>query len=360
MDFHSGPAAFLPCNAANLRYNRSREFLLMRMFRGRKSQSIAAARRRDMVQQFTESQVERMLGIGRAKLGYWARLHLVSPRARWGTRFYSFTDLVALEAIRRIAENRVPVRRLQRALAAFETASGAPAPALASLRLTSNGTEVVVHAADPESQPFEPLTGQYVFDFDAAAFLRSGDGASAAERPDNVRAMASYTAEYWFEIAMTCDAVADTLPQAADAYAKAVALAPEWVEAHINYGTTLYQLERMPEARQEFSLAVQLDPRNALAQFNLGCVLEHDGETQLAITHLREAVELAPQMADAHLNLALAYERVGRKHESTRHLSFYLRYDPNGAWADFARTRLASQRPPGDDSGKLTPFRRIR
>ena len=68
----------------------------------------------------------------------------------------------------------------------------------------------------------------------------------------------------------------------------------------------------------------------------------------------------APQMADAHLNLALAYEKVGRKHESTRHLSFYLRYDPNGPWADFARTRLASQRPPGDDSGKLTPFRRVR
>jgi tetratricopeptide (TPR) repeat protein len=313
-----------------------------------------------MVQQFTESQVERMLGIGRAKLGYWARLRLVSPRARWGTKFYSFSDLVALEAIRKMTEHRVPVRRLQRALAAFELTSGSPAPALASLRLSSNGTEVVVRAAEPESRPIEPLTGQYVFDFDSAALVRRGDSARAGARPDNVRAMASYTAEYWFEIGMTCDAVQETLPQAAEAYSKAVTMAPEWVEARINYGTTLYQLERMAEAREEFTVAVKLDPRNALAQFNLGCVLEHDGETQPAIAHLREAVELAPQMADAHLNLALAYEKVGRKHESTRHLSFYLRYDPNGPWADFARTRLASQRPPGSDSDKLTPFRRVR
>lgn len=313
-----------------------------------------------MIQQFTESQVERMLGIGRAKLGYWARLRLVSPRARWGTKFYSFSDLVALEAIRKMAEHRVPVRRLQRALMALEQASGGPAPALASLRLSSNGTEVVVHAAEPSSQPFEPLTGQYVFDFDAAAQARRADSTRMGERTDNVRAMASYTAEYWFEIGMQCDASQDTLPQAGDAYAKAVAMAPEWVEAHINYGTTLYQLERMAEARKEFTNAVTLEPRNALAQFNLGCVLEHDGDTQLAIMHLREAVELAPQMADAHLNLALAYEKVGRKHESTRHLSFYLRYDPNGPWADFARTRLTAQRPPGSGSDNLTPFRRVR
>ena len=313
-----------------------------------------------MVQQFTESQVERMLGIGRAKLGYWARLRLVSPRARWGTRFYSFSDLVALEAIRRIVEQRVPVRRLQRALAAFELASGARAPALASLRLSSNGTEVVVRSAEADSQAIEPLTGQYVFDFDTAALLGRGEISRPGELRDNVRAMASYTAEYWFEIGMSCDAVQETLPQAAEAYGKAVAMAPEWVEAHINLGTTLYQLERMTQARQEFTMAVQLEPRNALARFNLGCVLEHDGETLKAIAHLREAVDLAPQMADAHLNLALAYEKVGRKHESTRHLSFYLRYDPNGPWADFARTRLASQRPPGSDAGKLTPFRRVR
>jgi DNA-binding transcriptional MerR regulator len=170
-----------------------------------------------MVQQFTETQVERMLGIGRAKLGYWTRLHLISPRARWGTRFYNFSDLVALEAIRRMTEQRVPVRRLQRALAAFELACGPPAPALASLRLSSNGTEVVVRSAEPESHAIEPLTGQYVFDFDAAALLGRGEVICAGELPDNVRAMASYTAEYWFEIGMACDAAQDTMPQAAEA-----------------------------------------------------------------------------------------------------------------------------------------------
>ena len=314
-----------------------------------------------MVQQFSEVQVERMLGIGRAKLGYWARLRLVSPRARWGTRFYNFSDLVALEAIRKIAERRVPVRRLARALTAFELASGNPAPSLASLRLSSNGTQVVVSAAEPPSAPIEPLTGQYVFDFDAPYAVSPIESRRHGKPSGNVLAMASHTAEHWFEIGMACDASPDTLTQAAEAYGKAVELAPDWVEAHINYGTTLYQLERIVQARHEFSIAVDLDPRSALAQFNLGCVLEHDGDTHQSIVHLREAVELAPQMADAHLNLALAYEKIGRKNDCTRHLSLYLRYDPNGAWADFARSRLGSQHPPSATStaGKLTPFRRV-
>jgi hypothetical protein len=34
MDFHSGPAAFLPCNGVNLRYNRFTEFMFARTFGG--------------------------------------------------------------------------------------------------------------------------------------------------------------------------------------------------------------------------------------------------------------------------------------------------------------------------------------
>ena len=73
------------------------------------------------------------------------------------------------------------------------------------------------------------------------------------------------------------------------------------------------------------------------------------------------AIELTPALADAHLNLALAYEKRGLIQNTTRHLSLYLRYEPNGPWAEFARSRLAHhQRPsrPSPDSGNLTPFRR--
>ena len=90
--------------------------------------------------------------------------------------------------------------------------------------------------------------------------------------------MASRSAEEWFEMGMANDSTAESLGQAALAYRKAVDAAPEWVEAHINLGTTLYQLGRMEEARVEFTLAVEFEPENALAEFNLGCVLEQLGQ----------------------------------------------------------------------------------
>jgi tetratricopeptide (TPR) repeat protein len=106
---------------------------------------------------------------------------------------------------------------------------------------------------------------------------------------------------------------------------------------------------------------VEFEPENALAEFNLGCVLEQLGNTAEAILHLSRAVELTPSLADAHLNLALAYEKNGQAHNALRHLSLYVRYEPNGPWAEFARSRIAKYRPPSPSppSGKLTPFRRI-
>jgi tetratricopeptide (TPR) repeat protein len=116
----------------------------------------------------------------------------------------------------------------------------------------------------------------------------------------------------------------------------------------------------MEEAQKEFAAAVEYEPLNALAEFNLGCVLEQLGDPDEAIKHLLRATELSPSLADAHLNLALAYEKRTDIQNSIRHLSLYLRYEPNGPWAEFARSRIARHHapPPSSPSGKLTPFRR--
>jgi len=63
-------------------------------------------------QRFTRSEVARMTGATRQQLDYWARLGLVRPRVRWGERFFSFTDLVAVETLNRLAERHIPARRL--------------------------------------------------------------------------------------------------------------------------------------------------------------------------------------------------------------------------------------------------------
>jgi tetratricopeptide (TPR) repeat protein len=298
---------------------------------------------------YTRNEVERMMGVTRHELDYWTRLRLVLPRARWGERFFNFSDLVALETIKRLAARKVPARRIRRAVTALQTELGSTKTPLSELRISTNGKQVVVYPPVDTARPYEPLTGQFVLNFETT------------ELANKIHAMAPRSAEEWFELGMMCDSDTKSLDQAVQAYQKAVEAAPEWVEARINLGTSLYHLGQMEGAREQFSIAVITDPSNALAEFNLGCVFEQLGNTEEAILHLVRSIELAPSLADAHLNLALAYEKCGQVQSAVRHLSLYLRYEPNGPWTEFARSRIEKYRPttPPSPSGKLTPFRRV-
>lgn len=298
---------------------------------------------------YTRSEVERMVGVTRRELDYWTRLRLVIPLSRWGERFFSFSDLVALETIKRLAARKVPARRIRRAMVALETSLGGAASPLSKMRISTNGQEVVVHPPATHGHPFEPLTGQFVLDFDTQDLAKK------------VHTLASRSAEEWFEMGMILDTKPESLEQAVEAYKHAVQSAPDWIEAHINLGTCYYQLNRLRPARDEFEAAVKLEPDHSLAEFNLGCVLEQLGETDLAIPHLLHSVELSPELPEAHLNLALIYEKRGQMEESIRRLGLYLRYDPGGPWAEFARGRIARHRDAAKGAGargKVMPFRR--
>jgi tetratricopeptide (TPR) repeat protein len=300
-------------------------------------------------QQFTRSEVERMTGATRQQLDYWSRLRLLQPRSRWGERFFNFSDLVAVEALRRLTAQRIPAQRLSRVVQALERQLGRAATPLCSLRISVTGDEVVVREPGPEGRHIEPLTGQFVMDFETARLQ------------NKVHSLGPRTAEEWFELAMTLDASEETMGEAVDAYRQAIKAAPEWIDAHINLGTALFHLGRMHESREAFAAAVKIDRRHALAHFNLGCICDRTGDGDSAMHEFRAALACAPEMAEAHLNLALVYAKMNRKGESGRHFSAYLRYDPNGRWADFARAQLGpTERRRRRRIAKVTPFRRAR
>jgi tetratricopeptide (TPR) repeat protein len=301
-----------------------------------------------MDQRFTRGEVQRITGATPRQLDYWARLGLLAPRARWGERFFSFSDLVAVETLSRLTAKRIPARKLRRAMDALEQGLGRARAPLASLRVHINGSNIVVHEPGPAGRPIEPLSGQWVLDFETAPLEAK------------VRALGQRTAEEWFELGLACDTNPETLAQAVEAYQHAIEAMPEWVEAYINLGTSLYQLGRSKESRQAFARAVELEPPNAIAHFNLGCLCDAMGDTKEAIEEFRTALSRSPEMADAHLNLALAYEKSDQKTAAERHFGLYLRYEPGGPWAEYARTRLGALRTrPASASGKVTPFRNV-
>jgi tetratricopeptide (TPR) repeat protein len=278
-------------------------------------------------QRYTRREVGRILGVGASRLQYWERLKLVRPRARWGERFYTFGDLVALRTLQRLTENRIPARRVRRAVKLIEQQLGESPLPLQKLRFLEQGRDVLV-IPPGAARPFSPLKQQWVFPFDAA------------ELPARLHSMAGPTPEELFQAALDCEARPEMLPQAAENYRQVLELAPDWVEAHINLGVALYQMGRIEEARAEFSSAVQLDPWNGISRYNLGCVLEEQGQIEEAIDELRRAARAMPGHADVRFNLALAYEKRGQRRLAREQWMLYLRHAPNGPWADQARVRL--------------------
>jgi Flp pilus assembly protein TadD len=162
-------------------------------------------------------------------------------------------------------------------------------------------------------------------------------------QPAKLHALAGPTPEDFFRSALDCEASTETLPQAIQNYQRVVELAPNWIEAHINLGVAYYQLGHLTDARNAFLGAVQIDPLNGISRYNLGCTLEELGELDEAIEHLRRAARAMPAHADVHFNLALAYEKRGERLASREQWTLYLKYAPQGPWADQARERLKSR-----------------
>lgn len=281
----------------------------------------------ELAERYTRTEAGRILGLEPNRLRYWERLRLVCPEARWGQRFYSFVDLLALRSIQRLTQNHVPARKVSRAVTLVEKQFGATSVPMHQLRLMDLGREV--HIVPPGSElPYNPFLQQWAFPFDRPA------------QPAKLHAMAGPTPEDFFRSALDCEAQHETLPQAIQNYQRVVDLAPNWIEAHINLGVAYYQLGQLTDARNAFLTAVQIDPLNGISRYNLGCTLEELGQLDEAIEHLRRAARAMPAHADVHFNLALAYEKRGERLAAREQWILYLKYAPQGPWADQARARL--------------------
>jgi tetratricopeptide (TPR) repeat protein len=278
-------------------------------------------------QRYTRSEVGRILGLDARRLRYWERLRLVRPRARWGERFYNFGDLAAAGTIKRLTDHRIPALRVRRAVRLMEEQFGASPLRLNELRMLEQGRELLV-IPPGATKPFNPIRQQWAFPFGALA--------PAA----NLQSMVGRTPEELFELALEYERRQETLPEAVETYLRVAELAPDWIEAHINLGVAYYQLGQLSDAGAAFRRAVHLDPMSGISHYNLGCTLEELGEFEEAIEHLQRAARAMPAHADVHFNLALAHEKCGERRQAREHWLLYLRYAPNGPWADQARARL--------------------
>jgi DNA-binding transcriptional MerR regulator len=108
--------------------------------------------------------VSQILGLSRRQLQYWAQTDLVRPSARTegGHHRYSFQDLVALKAARRLIDAGVSVQRIRSTIQALRKLLPSVHQPLAELVLVATGDVVLVFR---EGAVFDAVSGQeWVFE----------------------------------------------------------------------------------------------------------------------------------------------------------------------------------------------------
>ncbi len=111
--------------------------------------------------------------------------------------------------------------------------------------------------------------------------------------------------------------------QAAEELRRAIALDPATGVHHMNYAYVLIRLQRENEAEPEAQTAVALDPDNANAQCLLGYLLaRRPDERQQAVAHL---VYAAREVPEAHFVLAEVYLAEGAAADANQQLALFLK-----------------------------------
>ena len=123
---------------------------------------------------------------------------------------------------------------------------------------------------------------------------------------------------------------------------KAVALDPEFAEAHAALGVTYAHLTRFGEAEAELKRAIDLDPSSP-GYYNLGLVYFQTGNMQAAETSVRKALQLPHSEPTTHLLLAfILMPDPTKREEAEKQLRYAARTIPQ---AGYLLNKLQEGRP---------------
>ena len=150
---------------------------------------------------FRTKEVVQILEISRRQLQYWAQTDLVMPsvKTRGGHHRYTFQDLVALKATKRLIDAGVSVQRIRSSIRALRGILPNIQRPLSDLVLVATGEVVLVFL---ENTAFEAVSGQEWI-FEVAEFKREVDRwrSDLKVNPERRRARAARPVTSWTQTA---------------------------------------------------------------------------------------------------------------------------------------------------------------
>jgi tetratricopeptide (TPR) repeat protein len=283
---------------------------------------------------FSREEARRALRITERQLRSWERQGLVAP-----SNEFAFTDLVGLQTLVRLRQQRVPPARIRKALAALRQKLKDVRNPLTDLKIYADGSRIRV---DLDVGTMEPVSGQLLLNFDQSELRRllsfpapgREDAHTVASRRKRLEA------ELLFEKALEMEHNGSPVKDVIEVYEHAISLDPRSTGALVNLGTIYFNARSFTKAETYYRRALEIDSDYALAHFNLANLYDERGERAKALHHYLEALKQNSGYADAHYNLALLYQSAGETMKAVRHWQVYLKLDPASSWAAIARREL--------------------
>jgi predicted CXXCH cytochrome family protein len=170
-------------------------------------------------------------------------------------------------------------------------------------------------------------------------FKQAGKLAEAADAFGRATAAAPDNPKAWNELGQV-EIDLDRKPDAVRALRKAIALDAAMPQAHNGLGVIYAQSEDFSGAEAEFREAIRVLPNYGEAHGNLAGVLDLEHDLKQALYEFERAVHLAPGDAPTHFNYGAVLSREQRYDEAQKQMEAAVRADPNFAEAHELLGRL--------------------
>jgi tetratricopeptide (TPR) repeat protein len=115
-----------------------------------------------------------------------------------------------------------------------------------------------------------------------------------------------------YNISGACHKALGHLDVAVKSYKQALAIKPDYAEAHSNLGVTFKELGQLEEAVKSYEQALAIKPDYAEAHNNLGNTLRELYQLDAAVKSYKQALAIEPNYAEAHSNLSITLQELGQ------------------------------------------------
>ena len=106
------------------------------------------------------------------------------------------------------------------------------------------------------------------------------------------------------------------MDDAVKSYEQALAINPDYTEAHNNLGIAHKELNQLDDAVKSYGQAFAINPDYAEAHYNLGIAHKELNQLDDAVKSLEKALAINPDFAEAHYNFGGALEGLGQLDEA--------------------------------------------